>query len=346
MATVTRRVSPHAVPLIVISTVFQTIAIILVVLRFIAKRANNSFGLDDWFAFLALAFSSGLYTTGILICTIGSAGYHAGVLPPENIERFLLIVYVDNIFYALTLSTIKFSVLVMYRRIFSPVHAFRYALYAVGMIVMGWMIGVLFAQIFTCTPVDGAWSLTAMATAKCIDQTKFYYGNAISNLLTDVIILCLPMPMIWKLNMTAHKKVVLSGVFLLGGFVCVSSIIRIISLAKIDYNDITYTLVDVGIWTSCETPLAITCACLPTLPAYIKSWRQKVGGSRVTKSETALRSLRSKRGTEGHASKNTYETLDEENTPLSTDSGVQKFIGGGEQIHVSHEYSVESSQRV
>lgn len=125
----------------------------------------------------------------------------------------LQLVYIDNIFYALTLPTIKLSILLMYKRIFR-VKPFQYATIAVGLIVLGWMIGVIFAQIFTCTPVEGAWNPAVVQ--HCIDQTKFYYGNAIANLLTDVIILCLPLPLIWRLQMTTHRKYALSGVFLLG----------------------------------------------------------------------------------------------------------------------------------
>lgn len=102
----------------------------------------------------------------------------------------------------------------MYSRIFR-VKPFQYVAAAVGLIVAGWMIGVVFAQIFTCTPVEGAWRITV--ARHCIDQIKFYYGNAIANLLTDVIILCLPLPLIWRLNMSTRKKRALSGVFLLGG---------------------------------------------------------------------------------------------------------------------------------
>lgn len=102
----------------------------------------------------------------------------------------------------------------MYRRLF-PTKKFGYATAAVGAIVLGWMISVVLVQIFTCSPVDAAWIPTK--ADHCIDQTKFYYGNSISNLLTDVIILCLPMPLIWRLHMTLEKKLGVTTVLLMGG---------------------------------------------------------------------------------------------------------------------------------
>jgi hypothetical protein len=102
----------------------------------------------------------------------------------------------------------------MYHRLF-PVRKFAYALIVVGLIVAGWMVSVVTAQIFTCTPVRGAW--IPSAANHCINQTKFYYGNSISNILTDVGILALPMPLIWQLKMSRRKKIAVTGILLMGG---------------------------------------------------------------------------------------------------------------------------------
>lgn len=69
---------------------------------------------------------------------------------------------------------------------------------------------------FNCIPISAAWKPTTRADAICIDIESFYYGNAISNLLTDVLILGLPLPIVWGLNMSTNRKIALSGVFLLG----------------------------------------------------------------------------------------------------------------------------------
>ncbi|KKA17702.1 hypothetical protein T310_8356 [Rasamsonia emersonii CBS 393.64] len=363
-------VAPKAVALIAVSTVLQALAFTTVLLRFLSRRANHSIGWDDWTALVALVLSTGLYISGICFCTVGYAGFHMDVLRPDQLERFLLIVYIDNIFYALTLSTIKFSILLMYRRIFRS-KTFRHVTLAVGLLVLGWMIGVVFAQIFTCTPVKGAWD--PAVAQHCIGTTKFYYGNAIANLLTDVVILCLPLPLVWRLNITTHRKLAISGIFLLGGLydpppfewnfsfslaltdshsVCISSILRIVSLGSIDNNDITYTLVDVGVWTSTETPLAIICACLPTLPAYFKAWHRKIVTTNRSKDANEyLRSLRSNNLAWRCTSKSNYETLEGGvDTPLSDLPAERESVTepdrvvDSSQIRLSHHLTADSSE--
>ena len=72
-----------------------------------------------------------------------------------------------------------------------------------------------FPGIFICTPIQTFWSLGGPRT--CIDILKYYLGVAVPNVLTDVILLLLPVPWIWKLVMSRSQKIALTGIFLLGG---------------------------------------------------------------------------------------------------------------------------------
>ena len=110
---------------------------------------------------------------------------------------------------------VKFSILAMYRRIFTISQGFTRALIGVGIIVLGWMISVTTVQIFTCTPIEGAWNHAV--AERCIHQKKFYYGNAIANVITDMIMLLMPVPTVWRLNLSTRKKINVTAVFMLGG---------------------------------------------------------------------------------------------------------------------------------
>lgn len=93
----------------------------------------------------------------------------------------------------------------------------KFALLAklIAAFVLAWAIACIFGVIFSCVPVQGFWDLKI--PSKCIDSTKFFIGNAIPNMFTDVCILALPMRKIWELQMTPKRKLVVSGMFLLGG---------------------------------------------------------------------------------------------------------------------------------
>ncbi|CAL5872183.1 uncharacterized protein PFLUO_LOCUS6441 [Penicillium psychrofluorescens] len=73
------------------------------------------------------------------------------------------------------------------------------------------------------------------------------------------------MPLVWRLQISRSKKISISGVFLLGGFVCAIALYRISTLPLINDNDITYSNTYAGLWTSIEGSVGVVVACLPSL---------------------------------------------------------------------------------
>lgn len=74
----------------------------------------------------------------------------------------------------------------------------------------------ILVTIFQCTPISEFWNRTH--PAKCtVDTKSFSIGGAIPNILTDVALLILPLPYIWRLNRPVSQKFALAGIFMLGG---------------------------------------------------------------------------------------------------------------------------------
>jgi hypothetical protein len=49
-----------------------------------------------------------------------------------------------------------------------------------------------------------------------VDSVKFFYGNAIPTIVTDVLMLALPLPYIAQLQLPRGQKWGLAGIFLVG----------------------------------------------------------------------------------------------------------------------------------
>lgn len=114
-----------------------------------------------------------------------------------------------------TAAATKASLLLLYYRLFSPSRRFRLAIYIVTAIVFCQWFSVSLGTIFQCRPVAAFWDHTIQG-AQCINLLNFTIASGVLNLLTDVLILCLPIPMVWGLNTTNAQKVTLTGIFLLG----------------------------------------------------------------------------------------------------------------------------------
>ena len=114
----------------------------------------------------------------------------------------------------LAVSTIKISVLLYYARLF-PTKKFRLAVNIVMAYLLVWLIAFFFAFIFQCTPVSQFWNQTGTGT--CGQLIELYLGNGFTSLVSDVVLMVLPLPMIWSLRIRLFQKILLSGVFMLGG---------------------------------------------------------------------------------------------------------------------------------
>lgn len=79
---------------------------------------------------------------------------------------------------------------------------------------MCWYIAAIICTILQCNPVAGVWDVALNAV--CFDKQHLYWGAGISNMFLDIIILCLPMPVIWSLQLSKQKKAGLTLIFLTG----------------------------------------------------------------------------------------------------------------------------------
>ncbi|RFU26142.1 hypothetical protein B7463_g10198, partial [Scytalidium lignicola] len=120
-------------------------------------------------------------------------------------------------------------------------------------------------QLACISSVKYSWDKTI--PGKCINIKAFWYGQSGWNTFMDVVVLVLPIPVIMKLQMNRRAKLGLLAVFILGMFVCVTSIERLISL---NFNatfaeDFTWATGTSVIWTQVEATVGVICACAPSL---------------------------------------------------------------------------------
>ncbi|MCJ1469421.1 hypothetical protein MMC07_008054 [Pseudocyphellaria aurata] len=231
--------------------------------RLAARWTNRKFGMDDYTIVLSLACSIVLSIT-INLAVVHGYGKHKKDLTHTELLAALKWFYFAQIFYKLVLGFNKISLLSLYLRIFLG-KFFKGLCYASLAIVIGWTVGSVFATIFQCVPISAFWDKSVVA--RCTDSDAFWYAYGILNILTDAIILGLPIHEVMKLQLPRREKLGLLLVFLLGAFVCVTSIVRVIAVANSTKNkaDTTWSFISRSTWTLLEANTGIICACLPTL---------------------------------------------------------------------------------
>lgn len=107
----------------------------------------------------------------------------------------------------------KVSLIAFYLQVFCD-RRFRIVCYVVlGCIAISTLI-IQCLTIFACTPVHSFWDRDIKG--KCLDIGAVGFANSANAILQDLIILVLPMPSLFKLQMNQWRKVAVALMFAVG----------------------------------------------------------------------------------------------------------------------------------
>lgn len=142
-------------------------------------------------------------------------------------------------------------------------------------------------NIFQCRPINAAWS-PLETSSKCIPLLTEFICAAPVNIVTDLAILALPIPVLTGMRLPPRQKTILVLTFGLGIFVTIVDVIRIYYLQQAisavptsiseDPNsrfggqqEFSFNASLSFMWSAVEVNVGIMCACVPTLkPLIIK----------------------------------------------------------------------------
>jgi len=157
----------------------------------------------------------------------------------------------------------KCSIVLLYRRVFLLKGVLTTCNIILAFLV-GWYLWAILSAILTCNPVSKFWN--PRLPGHCFDFTALWFSNASVNILTDLTLVILPIPLVSSLHLPRRQKVAIWALFATGGFVCITSILRLRSLLVFSVSkDPSWDNIPVAIWTYIECNLAIICACLTCL---------------------------------------------------------------------------------
>ncbi|KAI3401449.1 hypothetical protein diail_10883 [Diaporthe ilicicola] len=245
-----------------VSIAVGLIALASVGLRLWARHMKRvALGVEDY---LIIPLLIGTVICAIFAVHLGRVGRHYAVnkiVDPRSYGRGQAALFAVECIYGTLLVVCKFSILAMYWRIF-PTPFVKRGCCILGGLTLAWIIAVALVAFLQCQPMRKIW--LPEIPGHCIDNNKFFIGNAVPNIFTDCAIMALPAYEISRLRMGYSQKIGLAGIFLLGVFA-----IRLIFLLKLSAGgkdgDLTVLIAVPWILTIVEGECAVICACLPLL---------------------------------------------------------------------------------
>ncbi|MCJ1324970.1 hypothetical protein MMC10_001632 [Thelotrema lepadinum] len=259
---------------ICIAVIMQLLAIGAVTLREYSRRTKKQdIGADQWVLFAALVVSLGIAITTAIAAANGMLGVSLKVeVLSTSLTEALSLVFANMALYLAAVTLIRVSIILSYRRIF-PVRRLKWPSVVILGLTVAWFLTFFIAiMVLAATEIPSS----SNQTRPPIPTSFGYQGPietavAISDIILDLCVLCLPIPVIKSLQMETRRKLAVIGFFWLGAFCVIASVVRLWYVLKsfgmtngIDIDD-GATIANLFIWSHIEPCASIVAACLPTL---------------------------------------------------------------------------------
>jgi hypothetical protein len=156
--------------------------------------------------------------------------------------------YIGAPIYMLCNGFVKLSLLTFYLHL-SPQKWFRVSVWISIGIVALYTVIITFMMFFNCSPPNKAFNFSVQG-GSCIDAAILYMATAVSNIITDVMLFILPIPMVYQLHMPKLQKAGAIVVFGIGSATVATSIVRLLHLpAVLASDDPSWAAAPANVWT-------------------------------------------------------------------------------------------------
>ncbi|KAK4452496.1 hypothetical protein QBC34DRAFT_483140 [Podospora aff. communis PSN243] len=255
---------------------FPTLSALLVGLRVYDRTRTKAFGLDDGFIIVAtiLAIAEAVFSFAMM--KMQYIGVHIWQLPktPSDPRTNLIVNYIVVMLYNPQLALVKSSVLFFMLRLGRHQLTLRRIIQVLNWSNIALLIAVLFASIFTCVPVYKYWDRAT--PGRCNNEALQYLITSGLTVLTDILVLAIPIHIVIGLQVARKLKIMLICVLCSGVIVTIFSILRMRALYVL-YNPPNPPnpdpLYDIGfVYSTVECNLAIITASIPPLHGLMRKW--------------------------------------------------------------------------
>ncbi|GAB1317019.1 Rhodopsin domain-containing protein [Madurella fahalii] len=266
----------------ILVSIFTPVQVAAVVIRFYSRTLTvRPYTADDWLVIASL-LSQFVMAASILasvkLNAIGDQAESIVETDPAASTRFYQFLVFWSVWYLATFSLPKLAICLLYRRLF-PQRAVSIIMWLTAIVLVATVIAGLIANLAACRPFDAHWAHPEVQRTHCIDKVPLFLWVNFPNIVTDIVMLILPLPIVWKLRISFQLKVALTTTFLIGSTGLAASILRFRSFA--DNN----SAVELLTWTLLEPGIYLISACLLMCRPLLDKFSRKFGWTNNRHSE-------------------------------------------------------------
>lgn len=184
---------------------------------------------------------------------------------------------------------VKLALALMIIRVFGPVYKkTAIGVYAFIIMLILYYVSGLIIKIRICWPIEAYW---LGQSDKCLNQSAIVTADSIISVVSDLVILLLPTPLTWSLQLPVRERLRVIGILCAGGVATAFSVYRlgmILTEGKSANQTVVFIKVILSgyvyspppkLWfknqankrSNAEVGIGLICACLPAVNALVMS---------------------------------------------------------------------------
>lgn len=259
--------------LIALSIAGAVLATLFYFLRLCSRHLSaGSLDAGDVFLGLGLLLSYGITITTV-VATFEGVGEDISTLPAKTARRVTMLFWITQKFWPPSQVCVKVSIIILLRRLLGTVKIVRSLTIFLIVFTVSWGLAALLANTFQCWPPQYFWNKDI--DGYCIHgQKALFMATGAVSLLEDIVLLITPIAIVWRLQMSPRRKILVTILFAVGGVVCVCSLMRLIEFRDYQTGNLSESGTKERVWTLLEIDLAIMCASVVLMPPMFRRCAQ------------------------------------------------------------------------
>ena len=151
------------------------------------------------------------------------------------------------VMYGPTAFLTKVSLLWIMTRVFKPYRKAVIFIYFFMVVMLLYYIPAVIVKIRICMPIRKFWDHSAKGS--CLSEPSIILADAVVSVVSDLIVLTLPLPLTMKLQMPFKKKMRVMAILGAGGLAFVSSIVRLVLIVLTGSSpDMTFSFMRINMF--------------------------------------------------------------------------------------------------
>ncbi|KAI5861275.1 hypothetical protein GGS23DRAFT_160992 [Durotheca rogersii] len=233
---------------------------------------TKSPGLDDGIAAIAYVLLVAQSVLDINSVSFGN-GVHRNEVPNDLLPKFFESVTIQTLVYFWALAMARLAILAFLPRLAQD-RCINWTAWTVAAVIVAQTLVAFIYRLTECTPVADNFKPPLLPGMHCValaSHNKMMVGHAVVGVAVDVAILVLPIWVICTKMMWSKKTLQIVLVLSVGLFAAATGIVRLTMMtAENFYDDITYQMATLGIWTNLEGHVGLWCGCFPALQPILR----------------------------------------------------------------------------